>query len=181
MTHIDFERAAYTAALTGSGPPPRWALVDDGGRKVLAETSKDTTDYRFPLAIFEQPVVADLDIAVRFKPVSGEVDRAAGLAVRLADANNYYVVRANAAEDNVRLYKVVAGQRRQFAGANTKVPTGVWQELRLTARGSRFEVFLDGKSLYSATDTTFVGAGRVALWTKADSVTYFDDLRIQTF
>src|SRR5258707_8100276 len=161
---IDFERAAYTVALTGSGPPPRWHLVDAGGRKVLAETSKDTTDYRFPLAIFDQPVAADLDAAVRFKPVSGEVDRAAGIAVRLADTNNYYVVRANAAEDNVRLYKVVAGQRRQFAGANTKVPTGVWQELRLLVRGNRFEVFLEGKSLYSATDTTFAAAGRVALW-----------------
>ena len=76
------------------------------GRKVLAQTSKDTTDYRFPLAIFDQPVAADLDVAVRFRPVSGEVDRAAGLAVRLADANNYYVVRANALEDNVRLYAV---------------------------------------------------------------------------
>jgi hypothetical protein len=147
---------------------------------VLAETSKDTTDYRFPLAIFDQPVAADLDVAVRFKAVSGEVDRAAGLVVRLSDANNYYVVRANAAEDNVRLYKVVGGQRRQFAGANVKVPSGVWQELRLVARGSRFEVFLNGKSLYSATDTTFTAAGKVALWTKADSVTYFDDLRIQT-
>ena len=72
---IDFERAAFTAALTGSGPPPRWTLVDDGGRKVLAQTSKDTTDYRFPLAIFDQPVAPDLDVAVRFKPVSGEVDR----------------------------------------------------------------------------------------------------------
>ena len=150
MTRIDFERAAYTAGLTGSGPPPRWTLIEDGGRKVLAETSKDTTDYRFPLAIFDQPVAADIDVAVRFKP------------------------------DNVRLYNVVAGQRRQFAGANVKVPTGVWQELRLAVRGSRFEVFLDGKSLYSATDTTFTAAGRVALWTKADSVTYFDDLRIQT-
>jgi len=179
-TRIDFGRAAYTVGLTGSGPPPRWALVEDGGHKVLAESSKDMTDYRFPLAIFDQPVAADLDVAVRFKPVSGEVDRAAGLAVRLSDANNYYVVRANAAEDNVRLYKVVAGQRRQFAGANVKVPTGVWQELRLVARGSRFEVFLDGKSLYSATDTIFTAAGKVALWTKADSVTYFDDLRIQT-
>ncbi len=79
---IDFERAARTVGLTGSGPRPGRALLEDGGRKVLAETSKDTTDYRFPLAIFDQPVAADIDVAVRFKPVSGEVDRAAGLAVR---------------------------------------------------------------------------------------------------
>ena len=91
---------------------------------------------------------------------------------------NYYVVRANALEDNVRLYKVVKGDRQQFAGANAKVPSGVWQELRLVVRGNRFEVFFGSKSLYSATDATFTAAGRVALWTKADSVTWFDDLRI---
>jgi hypothetical protein len=183
MTRIDFESpVAFQPMLTGRGGPVAWRVIDDptapAGSKVLTETSKDTTDYRFPLAVFDQPVLADLDVAVRFKPVAGEVDRAAGIAVRLADRDNYYVVRANAAEDNVRLYKVVKGERRQFAGANAKVRSGVWQELRLVVRGNRFEVFFDGKSLYSATDTTFTAAGRVALWTKADSVTSFDDLRI---
>jgi len=191
MTRIDFETAAtgalpsgVTAALTGSGGPVAWAVVKDptapAGPTVLAQTSTDKTDYRFPLAIFEAPIAADIDVAVRFKPVAGEVDRAAGIAVRLSDPNNYYVVRANALEDNVRLYRMVNGRRSQFAGADAKVPSGKWQELRLVARGSRFEVFLDGKSLYSATDTTIPAAGRVALWTKADSVTRFDDLRIQT-
>jgi hypothetical protein len=191
MTRIDFETATtgalpsgVTAALTGSGGPVAWAVVEDptapAGPKVLAQTSTDKTDYRFPLAIFAAPVAADVDVAVRFKPVAGEVDRAAGIAVRLSDPNNYYVVRANALEDNVRLYRMVNGRRSQFAGADAKVPSGKWQELRLLARGSRFEVFLDGKSLYSATDTTLPAAGRVALWTKADSVTRFDDLRIQT-
>lgn len=190
MSRIDFEGTAVgqlpvgiTTALTGAGGPVKWAVVDDptapAGPKVLAQTSADRTDHRFPLAIFGTPVAADVDVAVRFKPVGGEVDRAAGIAVRLTDRNNYYVVRANALEDNVRLYRMVGGQRVQFAGANTKVPSDKWQELRLTARGNRFEVFLDGKSLYSATDTTFAAAGRVALWTKADSVTYFDDLTIQ--
>lgn len=183
MTRIDFESPiAFQPMLTGKGGPVAWSVIDDptapAGSKVLAQTSKDTTDYRFPLAVFDQPVLQDLDVAVRFKPVSGEVDRAAGIAVRLADRDNYYVVRANAAEDNVRLYKVVKGDRRQFAGANVKVPSGVWQQLRLVVRGNRFEVFFEDKSLYSATDTTFGTAGRVALWTKADSVTHFDDLRI---
>ncbi len=190
MTRIDFENATLgalppgiTGALSGSGGPVRWAVVEDptapARPKVLAQTSSDKTDNRFPLAIFDQPVAADLDVAVRFKPVAGEVDRAAGIAVRLSDANNYYVVRANALENNVRLYKVVKGQRLQFAGANVKVPSGTWQELRLTAVGPRFEVFLNGKSLYSATDTTFTAAGRIALWTKSDSITYFDDLVIK--
>src|SRR5260370_37360579 len=103
MTRIDFETAAtgalpsgVTAALTGSGGPVAWAVVEDptapAGPKVLAQTSTDKTDYRFPLAIFETPVAADIDVAVRFKPVAGEVDRAAGIAVRLTDPNNHYVV-----------------------------------------------------------------------------------------
>ena len=183
MTRIDFESpVAFQPMLTGKSGPVAWNVIDDptapAGAKVLAQTSKDKTDNRFPLAVFDQPVLQDLDVAVRFKPVAGEVDRAAGIAVRLADRDNYYVVRANALEDNVRLYKVVKSDRRQFAGANVKVPSGVWQELRLVVRGNRFEVFYEGRSLYSATDSTFGAAGRVALWTKADSVTWFDDLRI---
>jgi hypothetical protein len=183
MTRIDFESpVAFQPMLTGRGGPVAWSVIDDptapAGPKVLAQTSKDRTDNRFPLAVFDQLVLQDLDVAVRFKPVAGEVDRAAGIAVRLADRDNYYVVRANALEDNVRLYRVVKGDRQQFAGANAKVPSGAWQELRLVVRGTRFEVFFAGKSLYSATDATFSAAGRVALWTKADSVTSFDDLRI---
>ena len=189
---IDFESgqvgalpAGMTTALTGSGGPVQWAIVDDAsapaGPKVLAQTSADKTDYRFPLAIFGAPVAADVEVVVKFKPVAGEVDRAAGIAVRLLDKDNYYVVRANALEDNVRLYRVVKGQRIQFAGANLKVPSGAWQELKITARGNRFEVSFAGKRLYEATDSTFANPGRVALWTKADSVIHFDDLRIQTF
>ena len=132
MTRIDFESpVAFQPMLTGKGGPVAWSVIDDptapAGAKVLAQTSKDKTDYRFPLAVFDQPALQDLDVAVRFKPVSGEVDRAAGIAVRLADRDNYYVVRANALEDNVRLYRVVKGDRQQFAGANVKVPSGVWQ------------------------------------------------------
>src|SRR5712675_1807342 len=152
MIRIDFEAAAtgtpppgVTGALTGSGGPVAWAIIEDptapAGPKVLAQTSTDKTDYRFPLAIFEAPVAADIDVAVRFKPVGGAVDRAAGIAVRLSDPNNYYVVRANALEDNVRLYRMVSGQRLQFAGANIKVASGTWHDLRLTARGDRLEVF----------------------------------------
>ena len=88
-------------------------------------------------------------------------------------------MRANAAEDNVRLYKVVKGQRMQFAGANTKVASGTWHQLGLEVRGNRLEVFFNGKSLFSASDGSFTAPGRVALWTKADSITHFDDLTIK--
>ena len=190
MTRIDFEvaepgglPAEFTGALTGSGSPGQWQVLADStapaGLKVLVQTGTDRTDYRFPLAILAAPAPADLDVSVKFKPVAGEVDRAAGIAVRLSDRNNYYVVRANALEDNVRLYRVVSGQRSQFAGASAKVPSGVWHELRLRVEGDRFEVFLGGRSLYTARDTAIAGPGRVALWTKADSVTYFDDLVVR--
>ena len=173
----------FTIGLTGSGAPPAWRVVEDpsapAGTKVLAQTSADRTDYRFPLAMLDVAQPADVDVSVMFKPVAGEVDRAAGIAVRLSDRNNYYVVRANALEDNVRLYRVVSGQRSQFAGASAKVPSGVWHELRLRVEGDRFEVFLGGRSLYTARDTAIAGPGRVALWTKADSVTYFDDLVVR--
>ena len=187
---IDFEStpagalpAGVTTALTGGGGLVKWAIVEDAsapaGPKVLAQTSADRTDYRFPLAIFAEPSAADINVMVKFKAVEGEVDRAGGIAVRLTDKDNYYVVRANALENNVRLYKVVAGKRIQFAGANTKVASGTWHQLGLEVRGSRVEVFFNGKSLFSASDGTFAAAGRVALWTKADSVTHFDDLIIK--
>lgn len=189
-TRLDFENTAVGAlpaglatALTGGGGAVKWAVADDGtapaGPKMLTQTSADRTDNRFPLAILDAPALADLEVSVSFKPISGEVDRAAGIAVRLLDPNTYYVVRANALEDNVRLYRVVQGKRVQFAGVNSKVATGAWQELGIALRGNRFEVSLNRRSLFTATDDTLSAAGRVALWTKADSVTSFDNLIIK--
>jgi hypothetical protein len=99
--------------------------------------------------------------------------------VRVRDEDNYYVARANALEGNVRLYEVVDGRRRQFAGVDVEVPAGKWQELGLRAEGDRLTVSLDGRELFGATDRTFAEAGRVGLWTKADSLTHFDDLVIR--
>jgi hypothetical protein len=180
--HVNFEGQplSFDTALTGKGGPVRWELLQDAsapnGPTVFAETSGDRTDYRFPLAILKGFEAKDVEVKVRFKPVSGKVDQAAGLVVRLQDQDNYYIARANALEDNVRLYKVVDGTRRQFAGTNVKVPVGKWQELGLKAEGDRLTVSLDDKELFSATDRTFAEAGRVGLWTKADSLTHFDDL-----
>ena len=143
---------------------------------MLAETSKDRTSDRFPLAILEGVEARDVAVSVRFKPVSGTVDQAAGLAVRLRDPRNYYIARANALEDNVRLYRVVDGRRTQFAGADVRVPRDRWQTLRLRVEGDRFAVALDGRELFGATDRTFTEAGRVGLWTKADSLTHFAEL-----
>ena len=172
----------FTVGRTGQGAPAQWAIVADptaAGGLAIAQTSTDETDYRFPLAIYKPYSGKNLEVSVRFKPVSGSIDQAGGIAVRLQTPDDYYVVRANALEDNVRFYRVVKGKREQLAGANTKVATNTWHTLTLKAEGDRFTVSYDGKELYTARDATFTDAGKVALWTKADSVTYFDSLTIR--
>ena len=148
---------------------------------MLVQTSTDTTDYRFPLCIYDTLTAKDVTLSVRFKAVSGKVDQAAGLVARFRDKDNYYIVRANALEDNVRLYKVVGGSRKQFAGTKTKVSSSEWHALKLAVKGKHFQVFFDDKLLFEADDDTFKDAGKVGLWTKADSVTYFDDLKIERY
>jgi len=171
----------FTFARTGSGAAGEWLVVADPGaaaQKTIAQTSRDTTDYRFPLAVYEPISAKNVDVAVRFKAVAGTVDQAAGIAIRLVSPDDYYVVRANALEDNVRFYRVVKGRREELKGANTEVAAGQWHTLGLRAEGERFTVSFDGKALYTAEDKTFANPGKVALWTKADSVTHFDTISI---
>ena len=171
----------FTFASTGSGAAGEWRVVADASaaaQKAIAQTSKDTTDYRFPLAVYEPISAKNVDVVVRFKAVAGTVDQAGGIAIRLTTPDDYYVVRANALEDNVRFYRVVKGRREELKGSNTKVSGNQWHTLGLRAEGERFTVSFDGKALYTAEDKTFANAGKVALWTKADSVTHFDTISI---
>jgi Domain of Unknown Function (DUF1080) len=181
---VDTLPTSFSSAVTGGGGPASWVVVEDvtapSGGKVLAQTSTDKTSLRFPLCVYDGVTAADVTVLVRFKPVSGTVDQAAGLVARYRDKDNYYVVRANALENNVRLYKVERGNRKQFAGANVKVPSGEWQTLALEVKGTHFRVFFNGGLLFEADDATFKNVGKVGLWTKADSVIYFDDLSVKT-
>jgi hypothetical protein len=171
----------FKFALTGKGSQGKWTVVNDetsfAGR-VIEQSSTDPTDYRFPLAIFEPVVARNIDVSVRFKPVTGRIDQAGGIAVRVLDSDNYYVVRANALEDNVRFYRVVEGRREQIGGMDTKVASNEWHSLGVKARGEEFTIEFGGKTLFTTSDKTFAGAGKVALWTKADSVTRFDQIAI---
>jgi hypothetical protein len=172
----------FTIGQTGQGGPAEWAVVADpkaAGGRAIAQTSTDKTHYRFPLAIYKPFAGKNVEVSVRFKPVAGSVDQAGGLAVRLQTPDDYYVVRANALEDNVRFYRVVKGKREQLVGSNTKVAPNTWHTLALKAEGDRFTVTYDGKELFGARDATFAEPGKVALWTKADSVTHFDRLTIR--
>lgn len=194
---IDFESdsvgqppAGFSFALTGSGRQGVWVVRKDDAAaergNVLAQTDADRTSYRFPLAVFNDVATKDVDISVRFRPVSGGVDQAAGLVWRYQDANNYYIVRANALEGNVVLYKVEKGKRTDLPvkgsgrtyGKKAGVPKNTWSQMGITVRGPLFTVSLNGQGLYEVEDTTFTGAGKVGVWTKADSVTYFDDFTV---
>jgi hypothetical protein len=173
--------ADFQFARTGQGSESRWTVVSDPtsfGGQVIEQSSTDRTDYRFPLAIFNSIVAKNVDVSISFKPVAGRVDQAGGIAVRVLDADNYYVVRANALEDNVRFYRVVKRRREQIHGANTKVTGNEWHTLGLKADGERFTIKFDGKILFTTSDKTFAGAGKIALWTKSDSITRFDQIAI---
>ena len=174
--------AKFHSAKTGGGSTEKWSVQADSSApsqpNIVAQTSTDQTDYRFPLLISDEGSYQDLDLSVRFKAISGSVDRAGGLVFRLRDPNNYYIVRANALENNYRLYHVVNGRRSQFAGANFKVTSGEWHELRVEATGNKISCYYDGAKKIDASDSTFKDAGKVGLWTKADSVTHFDDLKV---
>ena len=158
----------------GRDRPFTWAKSN-----VLKQSGKAT----YPLALKDGTSVRDGFVEVKFKAISGAEDRAAGLVWRVRDANNYYVVRANALEDNVVLYKTVDGRRSELdivgrkGGYGVKIPVsaGQWHTLRVEFAGTRFNVIYNGKSLFEVEDTTFKDTGRVGLWTKADSVTLFDD------
>jgi hypothetical protein len=175
------EPADFTFWHTGEGETGQWTIVADptavNGRAV-AQLSHDPTDYRFPLAIYKPYSGKDLEASLRFKPVAGKVDEAGGIAVRLLTPDDYYVAGANAHEGIVGFYRVVKGQHERLASAYVKVAPNQWHTLALNAEGDRFTVSFDGKALLSAKDGTLPEAGKVALWTKADSITYFDTISI---
>lgn len=165
----------FRFGLTGKGAPGTWVVRE----KALAQISADPTDSRFPIAVYEGGAWRDLSLSVQFKALSGKVDQAGGLIFRAKDENNYYLVRSNALEDNTRFYHVIRGKREQIAGKSMKVTPNEWHELAIEAVGNSFVVKYDGEKVIEATDETLKEAGQVGVWTKADSVTLFDDLTIE--
>lgn len=175
----------WTVAITGKGEP-KWTVEADVSAPSSPAALKQSAQVpgpSFPLCLKDGSETQDGFVEVRFKTLSGRGDQAAGVVWRGADKDNYYVCRANALEDNVVLYKVEKGKRssldivgrRGGYGVEVKVAPQTWHTLRVEFSGSRFKVLLNGKHLFEAEDTTFAGAGRVGLWTKADSVVLFDD------
>lgn len=183
--------ADWSVAMTHAGDAPRWEIVRDDSAPhppfVLAQLSRDPTAGRFPLAVWDRATLLNGEVSVAFKAVDGSIDRAAGIVWRYQDPNNYYIVRANALENNVVLYKVEAGVRLSIApkglpsrsyGVKRDVPSGRWNTLRVVFQDRLFTVFLNGDHLFDVEDQTFQQPGKTGLWTKADSLTYFADFAV---
>jgi len=171
--------AHFEFARTGHGPEGKWTVeLERGGKNhVLLQSSADKTDYRFPVAVVKNESFHDVTLTVRARPLAGEVDQGFGMVWRYRNADNYYITRCNALEDNCTIYHVIDGSRRPFQNHPVKVASNVWHTLKMEARGNHFVVWFDGAKVLDARDDTFQ-SGRVGLWTKADSVIEFDDFTI---
>src|SRR3989440_7512543 len=166
--------AGWTATQTGSGSA-KWSVEKDESAPSKPNVLKQSGAATFPVCIKNDTNLTDGFVEVKFKPVAGKEDQAGGVIWRVQDANNYYVARANALEDNVTIYHTISGKRVVFKNINTKVASGVWHTLRVDFAGNKFSVAFDGVKVIEATDESFANAGKVGVWTKADSVTLFDN------
>ena len=184
----------FRSAVTGKGKPGEWKIVLDdvpsqmpaispraasiAKRPVLAQLSQDPTDEHFPLFIFQGETYDDFTLTTRLKMVKGVAEQMAGIAFRVQDETNYYVVRASALGNTFRFYKVVNGQRGPLIGPEVPVQAGVWHDLKIECKGNQIRCLFDGKELIPMlTDNSFA-RGKIAFWTKSDSVSYFTDTRI---
>jgi hypothetical protein len=173
----------WTSGITGHGAS-KWEVVAEGGAPSPPNVLRQSGEATFCWAVNSESRIKDGFVEAKLKPISGKEDQAGGLVWRFKDANNYYVVRANALEGNVVVYKTEAGKRsslqvkgRMFGyGVDTKVPKDKWSTLRVAFKGNLFTVHFNGQKLFEVEDDTFSDAGAVGVWTKADSVTAFDDI-----
>ena len=165
----------WTATQTGSGAA-KWTVDKDNSAPSRPNVLKQSGQATFPVC-FKNDTIKDGFVEVKFKPIAGKEDQAGGVIWRLQDANNYYIARANALENNVTIYHTIKGKRTEKKRANMKVASGQWHTLHVDFNGNHFTVTFDGKKAIEWDDDTFKDAGKVGVWTKADSVTEFDDFR----
>jgi hypothetical protein len=178
---IDFDQAqvgkppsGWTATQTGSGQAI-WTVVQDDTAPSKPNVLKQSGTATYPVCLKDDANLKDGFVEVKFKALSGRDDRAGGVVWRAKDANNYYIARANALEDNVTIYHTINGRRTEKKRANIKVPANQWHTLRVEFQANHFIVTFNGRRALEWDDETFKDAGRVGVWTKADSVTEFDD------
>src|SRR5436309_3566090 len=164
----------WTATKTGSGEA-KWTIEKDDTAPSKPNVLKQSGQATYPVCIKDDTNLKDGFVEVKFKSISGKEDQAGGVIWRAKDSNNYYIARANALEDNLTIYDTVKGRRTERKRTNTKVASNQWHTLRVDFQGNHFTVMFDGKKAIEWDDATFKEAGKVGVWTKADSVTLFDD------
>ena len=169
----------WTATQTGKGAA-KWAVVADDSAPSKPNVLKQSGEATYPVCIKDDASLKDGFVEVKFKPISGKEDQAGGVIWRCKDADNYYIARANALEDNVTIYHTIKGRRTEKKRTEMKVSSNEWHTLRVDFQGSHFTVTFDGKKAIEWDDETFKDAGKVGVWTKADSVTLFDDFSYGT-
>jgi hypothetical protein len=173
----------WTVLKSANGGTAGWEIRKDHTAPtqpyVFAQVSGDAKETKTPLAILDDPNTRDADISVRIKLISGREGLAGGVVWRYHDENNYYLARANANDNTVSVFRVENGRRIPIlAGVRHPIPANSWSILKVSARGPRFQVFIDHRRVLDGQDRTFAAPGRVGLWTLADSTIYFDDFRV---
>ncbi|SEP33405.1 hypothetical protein SAMN02990966_05176 [Rhodospirillales bacterium URHD0017] len=171
--------AGWVCGSTGGGAP-RWAVEADAGAPSAPNVLKQSGKGAFPWCVKQGTALADGVVEVKFKPLTGREDQAGGVVWRWKDGDNYYVARANALENNVSLYYTERGGRRTIKYVDAPVPGNAWHTLRVEFKGTHIRVLLDGKAYIELDDSHIGGPGAVGVWTKADSVTAFDDFTYQS-
>jgi hypothetical protein len=166
--------SGWTCGATGKGDG-RWAVETDTSAPSRPNVLKQSGNATFPWCVKKSVSIADGFVEVKFKPISGKEDQAGGVVWRWKDGDDYYVARANALENNVSLYYTAGGQRNTLKYVDAPVPANSWHTLRVEFLGSRIKVMLDGKTYIQTSDSHIAGPGAVGVWTKADSITAFDD------
>jgi hypothetical protein len=167
---------AWVCGVTGKGAP-RWTVERDPTAPSAPNVLKQSGSGAFPWCVMRDVSRTDGFVEVRFKPVAGKEDQAGGIVWRWKDGDHYYVARANALENNVSLYYTEAGSRKTIKYVDAPVAGNTWHTLRVEYAGMHVKVILDGHARIELDDAHIAGAGAVGVWTKADSVTLFDDFR----
>jgi hypothetical protein len=166
--------AGWSAGVTGRGAS-QWAVASDPSAPSAPHVLTQSATGTFPWCIRSGVAITDGFVEVKFRAISGKDDQAGGVVWRWKDGNNYYVARANALENNVSLYYTENGSRKTIKYVDAPVPRAAWHVLRVDFSGRRIKVTLNGKTYIDVEDNHIGGQGSVGLWTKADSVTSFDD------
>ncbi|MCX6904802.1 MAG: DUF1080 domain-containing protein [Verrucomicrobia bacterium] len=194
QTKIGETPKGFRSTVSGEGKPGDWKVILDDApsamhalpneaplpakQSVLAQLARDPTDEHFPLLIFDEESFGDFTFTVRLKTVSGQVEQMAGVAFRIQDERNYYVVRVSSLANNIRFYKFANGIRSPAIGPDMPIPKGVWHELTVECKGNEITLLLNGRPAMPAlTDTSFA-AGKIGFWTKSDAISHFTQARI---